>query len=162
MSHEMLAKILTDSNVTSEMAKLKSSGKTIGLCHGCFDIVHFGHLIHFNEAAKKVDILIVSVTPDQYVNKGPSRPIFKEQQRIFFLSNLRAVDYVYLNNTPNALHPLSFIFPDIYFKGADYRENKSEGYAQEESFCSIKGIRLIHTSGDSFSSTETLRLLGGL
>ena len=107
-----------------------------------------------------VDVLVVSVTPDRYVNKGPTRPIFGEQHRVFFLSNLRSVDYVFLNDTPDAIHPLSTIGPDIYFKGADYKEHKSEGYVREESFCSIKGIRLIHTAGDRFSSTETLRFLG--
>jgi len=156
----MPARILALSNLVMEIDQLKTGGKMIGLCHGCFDIVHFGHLIHFNEAAKQVDVLVVSVTPDRYVNKGPTRPIFGEQHRVFFLSNLRSVDYVFLNDTPDAIHPLSTIGPDIYFKGADYKEHKSEGYVREESFCSIKGIRLIHTAGDRFSSTETLRFLG--
>ena len=45
--------------------------------HGVFDLLHFGHLEHFKEA-KKGDILIVSITPDRFVNKGPGRPAFNE------------------------------------------------------------------------------------
>jgi len=159
MNHEMQSRVLTHDNLEIEINRLKASRKTIGLCHGCFDVLHFGHLIHLNEAAKQVDFLIVSVTPDQYVNKGPTRPIFGEQKRVFFLSNLRSVDCVFLNDTSDALRPLSLVNPDIYFKGADYKGHKSEGYLREETFCSSKGIRLVHTVGDRFSSTETLRLL---
>ena len=47
----------------------------VGMCHGVFDVVHYGHLKHFETAKKKVDKLVVSVTSDEFVNKGPDKPI---------------------------------------------------------------------------------------
>ena len=32
--------------------KLKCNGKKIGLCHGVFDIIHAGHIGHFEEVKK--------------------------------------------------------------------------------------------------------------
>ena len=41
------------------------------------------YLKHFEDSKKKGDILIVSVTPDIYVNKGPTKPFFNEKLSIF-------------------------------------------------------------------------------
>ena len=47
------------------------------------------------EIKKFSDKLIVSVTSDKFVNKGPGRPIFSEKLRIEFLQNI-------LNNYTNS------------------------------------------------------------
>ena len=60
----------------------------IGLAHGVFDIVHIGHIEHFKEAKQSCDKLIVSVTADKFVNKGPNRPAFTLSDRIKFLNQL--------------------------------------------------------------------------
>ena len=62
--------------------------KKIVLCHGVFDLLHFGHLNHFEKAKSHGDILVVSLTPDKFVNKGPSRPAFKESVRLEMLASL--------------------------------------------------------------------------
>lgn len=160
MKQSNQSRVLSVPDLELKIYQLKCEGKVIGMCHGCFDVLHFGHLIHFNEAADQVDILVVSVTPDRYVNKGPARPIFSERRRLFFLDNVRSIDYVVLNDTADAIRPLGAIKPDIYFKGADYKGSKSDGYCREYSYCENNGIRLIHTVGDSFSSTDTINLLG--
>ena len=49
------------------------------LCHGVFDILHVGHVIH--RMKKKGDILIVSITSDAFVNKGPGRPAFPDSNK---------------------------------------------------------------------------------
>ena len=41
-------------------------------CHGVFDLLHLGHIKHFENAKNFGDILIVTVTPDEYVKKGPN------------------------------------------------------------------------------------------
>ena len=43
--------------------------KKIVLCHGVFDVLHIGHLNSFRQARKHGDILVVSVTSDEFVNK---------------------------------------------------------------------------------------------
>ena len=66
---EKLGKIFED---------LRSEGKKIVHCHGCFDLMHPGHIKYFQAAKKMGDILVVTVTPDTYVDKGPDRPVFKQ------------------------------------------------------------------------------------
>ena len=55
------------------VSKQKAKGKKIALCHGVFDLLHVGHLKHFNSAKKFGDVLIVSVTHDKFVFKGFNR-----------------------------------------------------------------------------------------
>lgn len=50
--------------------KLKKEGKTIALCHGVFDLVHPGHIIHLRQAKQMADILVVSITAAEFVRKG--------------------------------------------------------------------------------------------
>ena len=80
---------------------IKKNNKTLGLCHGVFDLLHYGHLLHFEAAKKKCDYLFVSITSDQYVNKGPNRPTFDEENRLKALAALNSIDYVVLSENPN-------------------------------------------------------------
>ena len=57
-----LGKILSD---------LKAVNKKIVYCHGVFDLVHLGHIRHFALAKKEGDILVVTLTKDKYVKRGP-------------------------------------------------------------------------------------------
>jgi rfaE bifunctional protein nucleotidyltransferase chain/domain len=63
---------------------------------GCFDIVHLGHLIFLEKAKAKGDVLIVLLESDENIkkNKGLSRPINNQNDRAFFLTKLKMVDYV--------------------------------------------------------------------
>ena len=67
--------------------KLKIKGKKIGLCHGVFDVLHAGHISHFEEVKKQCDVLFITVTEDQHVNKGPNRPINKHffRAKVYFI-----------------------------------------------------------------------------
>ena len=69
----------------------------IGLCHGAFDILHHGHLLHLSEAKKNVDKLVVSITADKYIQKGPYQPYNNQFQRAEFLSFINVVDYVFID-----------------------------------------------------------------
>ena len=45
-------------NIKQKVIKLKREKKTIGLCHGVFDVLHFGHILHFKAAKKNVIIYL--------------------------------------------------------------------------------------------------------
>ena len=77
--------------------------KKIVLCHGVFDLVHTGHISYLKKAKELGNHLIVSVTSDKYVNKGPGRPVFNTQQRISLLTELKFIDEVYESNNPTAV-----------------------------------------------------------
>ncbi len=98
--------------------------KKIVLCHGVFDLLHTGHIKYFNQAKSYGDVLVVSVTSDQYVNKGPLRPVNKIGHRIEILNSLKQIDYVIESKFPTAEKIIEKIRPHIYCKGPDYK-NKS-------------------------------------
>ena len=106
--------------------KISGTKKKIGLCHGVFDLLHLGHINHFNEAKKNCDILIVSVTEDKYVSKGPGRPAFNQKQRVEALSNLLSVDFVVLSGHESAIQIINKVKPNFYFKGPDYKYSKDD------------------------------------
>ena len=107
-----------------EFAKLRQGfrdeGKKVVLCHGVFDLLHYGHIEHLQEAKAQGDILVVSVTAAKYVNKGPGRPYFNDQQRMAFLASLEIVDYVLLSEAVTVHEIVKAVQPDIYVKGQEY------------------------------------------
>lgn len=105
---------------------------TTMLCHGCFDVLHIGH-VRFLTAAKGLgDHLIVSVTADAFVTKGRGRPIFTAEERGEMLEALSVVDQVYIAYAASALPIIEHLRPDLYVKGGDYVGGDVLGYLDEE------------------------------
>ena len=96
------------------------------MVHGVFDIIHFGHILYFEEAKSKVDYLIVSITSDQYVNKGPGKPIFTLKKRMKVLESIKSIDEVIISDNKTAIENINKIRPDIYIKGKDYKNIKND------------------------------------
>ncbi len=92
----------------------------IVFCHGCFDVLHPGHIIHLKEAKSLGAVLVVGVTSDRYVNKGLGRPVHNQNERMEQLAALEMVDYVVLSDYPTGCEVISAIKPDIVVKGSDY------------------------------------------
>ncbi len=139
---------------------LSKSRKSIGLCHGVFDLLHLGHIRHFQEAKNKVDTLIVSVTEDKYVNKGPGRPVFNHLERAECLASLEFIDYVVISDEVSAAKVINLIRPNFYFKGPDYKNNKQDItgkiFLEKKLLKKNKG-KIIYTSDKKFSSTILLK-----
>jgi len=110
----------------------KYKNKKIGLCHGVFDIIHAGHISYLNSAKKKVDILIVSITADKYVNKGPNKPYNNQNKRIEIIDNLKNVDYTIINNNLSSENIIELLRPNFYFKGKDYLKQDFVGNLNKE------------------------------
>ena len=77
INSQVQSKIKNLDDLSSIIAGLKSQGKTVVHCHGVFDLLHPGHIRHFQAARKEGDVLVVTLTKDMYVGKGPGRPVFK-------------------------------------------------------------------------------------
>ncbi len=131
----------------------------IVLCHGVFDVLHHGHLLHFKSAKKYGDILVISLTGDEFVNKGPNRPFNNEISRMKFLSELEIVDFVYINKSKNAIPIIKSLKPHFYIKGPDYKDKKKDrtkGIIQEEkAIKSVKG-KIKFTNDDIKSSSKLI------
>ena len=155
----MFQKIISIQNLKIKLKKLKYNNKKIVLCHGVFDLLHLGHINHFNEAKKYGDILVVSLTPDRFVNKGPDRPAFNEKNRLEAISNLSVIDYVVLNNSKTAVSIIKEIRPDIYCKGPDYIDHSNDVTKEiKNEIKSIKEIKskVVYTLGKVFSSSNLI------
>ena len=142
-----------------QLKKLHLSKKKIVLCHGVFDLFHVGHLNHIDEAKKLGNILIISVTTDRYVNKGPGRPFFNIKQRLQILSSIKNVDYVMASDSPNSVEIINKVKPHIYFKGPDYINTKKDftGFIKKEinAVKKHKG-KVIYGLGETYSSSKIL------
>ena len=100
--------------IIKDLSQIKSrKNKTIGLCHGVFDLIHLGHINHFKEAKKKCDILVVSITADKFIKKGPHQPYFSHLDRANFLLELKSIDFVIISNQPTAESVLNKIKPQL-------------------------------------------------
>ena len=96
--------------------------KKIGLAHGVFDVIHSGHILHFEECKKYCDELIVSITDDEFINKGPGRPYFSSHERQAFLKSIKFIDKVLINREYTPINLIKKLKPHYYFKGNDYSD----------------------------------------
>ena len=90
-------KIKTIPELIEIARQCRRKGKRIVHCHGVFDILHIGHVHHFEQAKKEGDVLIVTLTTNEFVAKGGGRPIFDENLRLATMASLEIVDYVAIN-----------------------------------------------------------------
>lgn len=143
MSDSIIQKIKNPDELAEIIAKLKNEGKIVVQCHGVFELVHPGHIYHFESAKEEGDVLVVSITADEFVNKGPGRPIFPALVRAKAVAANQIVDYVTINYDVNAINLLKKIKPDIYFKGQEYEEALNDHnrnlYKEAEAVRSIGG-----------------------
>lgn len=154
-------KIKTIEELAGILASLRTrkSKKKIVHCHGVFDLLHIGHIRHFEQAKKMGDILVVTITPDRYVNKGPNRPVFTEELRAEGIAALGCVDYVAINKWPTAVKTIKLLKSDIYVKGPDYKEHKADltgKIVDEEAAIKAVGGRIAFTDDIVFSSSNLI------
>ena len=124
---------------------------SIVLCNGCFDMLHYGHLLHLEAAKQMGDTLIVSITRDEKVNKGPGRPVYPEAQRAALVGALKCVDEVLI--VDGLLQALILTKPDILVKGIDYSKGLQPVH---EKYCKDMGIEIRFTDTPKLSATELL------
>ena len=158
-------KIKNLENLQILSSKLRAKGKRIVHCHGVFDLLHVGHIKHFKEAKTFGDILVVSITPDEFVNKGPGRPAFSTSLRLEALSELEAVDYVVANEWPSAVEIIKIIQPNIYCKGPDYKNHSEDitgKITEEEGAVKSYGGKIMYTDDITFSSSSLLNKFGNI
>jgi rfaE bifunctional protein nucleotidyltransferase chain/domain len=154
-----MKKILSLEDLASTIAQLKAEGKRVALCHGCFDLLHLGHMKHFEAAKKDADVLVVTVTPDRFVNKGPGRPVFTGALRMEAIAALGVVDYVAQNKWETAIETIQLLKPDLYVKGQDYMDRSKDVtgmIGKEEAAVEAVGGKLYFTEEIQFSSSSLI------
>lgn len=138
--------------MTIERPANEGPRKGIVLANGCFDLLHLGHVRHLRAAREMGNVLIVAVTRDRSVNKGPGRPVFDEYQRQEMLQALKYVHSTIL--VDSSLEALERIKPAVFVKGKEY-----EGKIREDdaAYCKAHGISIAFTDEAVWSSTKLIR-----
>jgi len=150
-------KVLGLERLVQEREAARADGRAVVQCHGCFDIVHPGHIRHLRQAKALGDVLLVSITGDAGVGKGAGRPLIPEELRAENLAALDFVDWVHVHDRPTAQELLERVAPDVYVKGREYESNEDERFRAEREAVERKGGRVVFTSGDVvFSSTALI------
>ncbi|MCZ6654899.1 MAG: adenylyltransferase/cytidyltransferase family protein, partial [Planctomycetota bacterium] len=161
MDDDYQSKIVDGHALADAVAQVRTDGRSIVLCHGCFDIVHPGHIRYLEFARKHGDLLIVSITSDAAIDKESDRPYIPEELRAENLAALSFVDLVYVDPNHTAEQVLQLIKPDVYVKGHEYQLSRDPRFLAEQKAVEQYGGKVIFSSGDLvFSSTELIRRIG--
>lgn len=157
-----MSKIKSIEELQKKLKVLRAKGKKIVLCHGVFDLIHPGHINHFKSAKKLGNILIVSITADQYINKGFNRPLFTSENRKKILSELNTIDFVCESDSKDAVAIIEKLKPDIYCKGPDYKDKKKDltkKINKEIKVLKKYGGKFKTTSDQAFSSSNIINTI---
>jgi len=153
------SKILSYTEAPAHFEALRSSGKKIVHCHGTFDMVHPGHIVHFEEAKALGDILVVTITGEKFVNKGPGRPYFNDALRSRWLAALGCVDYVVIIPFAAAVEAIECVRAHYYCKGREYEDQSSDvtgNIADDVTAVKRVGGEMRYVGSMVFSSTRLL------
>jgi rfaE bifunctional protein nucleotidyltransferase chain/domain len=149
-------KILSREELVHWRQQARMDGKTVVHCHGCFDIVHPGHIHHLRFARSLGDVLLVSVSSDSHMNKGVDRPLIPDDLRAQSLAALECVGCVCVNSDPTARELLEVLKPDVYVKGREYEQNQDPRFLSERDTVVRHGGKVVFSSGDVVYSSTAL------
>lgn len=152
-------KIFSLDEMAQRATLLRGRGKRVVLCHGTFDLLHAGHIRYLQRAKMEGDVLLVTVTADEFVNKGPGRPVFNDQIRTENIAALECVDLVAVNYNVSAVDALHKIKPNLYVKGSEYRSHDNDvtgNIVLEQEAVLEHGGEVFFTDEITFSSTSLL------
>lgn len=125
--------------------------KMVVMANGCFDPLHYGHLLHLKSARAMGGVLVVAVTSDESVRreKGDGRPLFSALQRSELLQAIRCVDWTLI--VDSSLEALQLVKPRVFVKGPDYAGKIGKDVAE---FCRERKIAVRFTAGTKWSATD--------
>lgn len=153
------SKILTIAEIAARTRKMRADGLVVVQAHGTFDLLHLGHVRHLEAARALGDVLVVTITADRFVNKGPGRPVFTEALRAEMLAALHFVTFVSIAEAPDAISAIEAIRPNVYAKGNDYQNPDGDVTGKitlERNAVEAHGGAIGFTDEITFSSTELI------
>jgi rfaE bifunctional protein nucleotidyltransferase chain/domain len=157
-----MKKILSLDQAQKFRKDLKKKKKSVALLNGVFDILHYGHILYFREAKNIADKIIISLTGDEYVNKGPDRPYNNILKRIEMLQSIEEIDCIVVNSSINAIDHINKIKPDFFIKGRDYKDFKNDitkNIQKEKEAIEKIGGKFMVTNAELMSSGKIINLL---
>ena len=124
-----MSNIKSNKEIKEIREQLKKQNRKVVFTNGCFDLIHSGHVDYLVKAKEMGDVLILALNTDESIKriKGDKRPILKQDERAFIVSNLKPVDFVTFFNEDTPAEIISELIPDILVKGADWSIDKIIG-----------------------------------
>lgn len=153
------AKVKAIHDFARELACREIRSRRLVHCHGVFDLLHIGHIRHLREARALGDHLVVTLTPDHLVNKGPHRPAFPQAQRAEALASLECVDTVCINEWPTAVEAIRLIQPTVFIKGVvagDGPRDRNAAIDSERQAVESVGGRMVLTDTELHSASALI------
>lgn len=138
-------------------ARLRKQKKRLVQCDGIFDLVHPGHAAYFAMAKTQGDVLYVVLVTDQFVRKGPGRPVFDQETRAMWVAGIQGVDYVVINDDYGPYKVIKTVRPDVLVKGDSYERDPTEGFSRDRSLVESYGGKLFFIPETDMHSTEIFR-----
>ena len=128
---------------------------------GYFNPIHKGHLEYFNNAKDLADELFVIVNSDLQRALKESKEFQKEDERLFIVQNIKAVDkaIISIDKDRTVCDSIEIIFKTL---GEQYQLGFANGGDQDNnsipdaSICKELGIQLIDGLGDKIQSSSWL------
>lgn len=118
--------------------------------------MHLGHVMLFEKARALGDKLVVTITADDFFSKGPGRPVFNEEQRLYWVKSIKYVDEAYICRERTGVAAIEMVKPQIYAKGRDTVQ-WTQVIAEEEAAVRSFGGELVYIdTGTVFHSGELL------
>jgi len=138
----------------------KEQGKIVGLCSGSFDLLHPGHISHLISAKKACDILFVALARDEFSSKKSDlsgRPVFSHDLRAYMISQLKSVDFVFLEN--GEVGTIGLIKPSILIKGKDYADETNPKILEQKKIMEDLGGKIVYTEDEKLSTTDLIQYI---
>lgn len=128
---------------------------------GYFNPIHKGHLEYFNNAKDLADELFVIVNSDLQRALKESKEFQKEDERLFIVQNIKAVDtaIISLDKDRTVCASIEAIFEtygDQYQLGFANGGDQDNNSIPEAPICKELGIQLIDGLGDKIQSSSWL------
>jgi D-beta-D-heptose 7-phosphate kinase/D-beta-D-heptose 1-phosphate adenosyltransferase len=152
--------VLTLEEAIVRFGRKKRNGKRVVFTHGCFDLLHPGHIRSLEAARALGDLLIVGLNGDESVRtlKGPGRPAIPAEERAEILASLECVDAVLIFDDLTLQKVIAALLPDILVKGGDWPGNQIVGRKEVEA---AGGKVVLVDVVPGYSTTEILKKIRG-
>ena len=108
--------------------------------------------MRYLEAAAKMGEVVVGVTRNAHVNKGPNRPYYDEKDRLELIKGIRYVKDAIL--VDSSFEALTIVQPDIFVKGMEY---KGRMLPEDLEFCKANDVEIRFTNTEEVRPSDRLQ-----
>jgi len=128
---------------------------------GYFNPIHKGHLEYFNNAKKQADKLFVIVNNDDQRRLKGSKDFQDENERMFIVSNIKAVDKVVLSidkdrTVSKTIESIAKEFGEKFKLTFANGGDQNNDNCPEKNVCNKYGVELIDGLGEKIQSSSWL------